>query len=849
MTPSPKSLREYQSKRNFDRTAEPGPKEEEPLQALRFVVQKHEARRLHYDFRLELDGVLLSWAVPKGPSIDPSIRRLAVHVEDHPLEYRNFEGTIPKGEYGGGTVMIWDFGLWFPEGDNPREDYEKGKLSFRLEGQRLKGSWRLVRTDQGDDGKHWLLIKQKDSHAHSHKNIQKDSRSAISGRSMQAIRENPDEPQSIDKELTMDLPVASEIPKAVKKKMPSNIKPQLATLSNKLPAGDDWIYEVKYDGYRLISFIQSDQIRLQTRNGNDWTDRFPGLAVELRQFGSDLILDGEIVAINTKGQDDFQILQASLKEKVKGVSLVYYVFDILYYDGYDLQKTPLIHRKECLKDLLQIFPSDMLQFSKHIDKQSKEFWRFACQSALEGVICKKKNARYKQERSADWIKVKCLNRQEFVIGGYTEPGGRRTGFGALLLGVYDDQDRLRYCGRVGTGFTRSSLEMLSDKLESRIRKESPFVNPPDDEDVHWTQPDLVAEVEFREWTQMDRLRQPSFKGLREDKKPHQIHRETPSSTITEEQSPQAPKAEAKKKPRDSKSNVVGGVVISNPNKVLYPEQEVSKMDLAKYYDKVADFMLPHLMNRPLMVMRCPKGADEECFYQKHADVSLPDSVKSIELSEKNKKREYIYIDDKVGLLSLVQMGTLEFHPWGSRVDKPEAPDRLIFDLDPAEGVPWEKVAESAKRLRDLLGALELRGFLRSTGGKGLHVVFPIRRMLDWETVKSFSAAIVQEIVSAYPKEYVGAMTKKARQDKIFIDYFRNARGATAIASYSTRARKGAPVAAPLSWDEIEGQEEPKRYTIDTMPPRLAALEKDPWEDFLKIQQTLTARALRAMKVR
>lgn len=847
------ALSAYQRKRDFRKTAEPKGKRAKPRQDLHFVVQKHDASRLHYDFRLELDGVLLSWAIPKGPSTDPKDRRLAIQVEDHPMEYESFEGIIPAGQYGGGTVMVWDRGTWIPNGD-PNKAYQKGHLTFELKGERLKGGWSLIRTQSGDGEKsQWLLIKRKDSEAAAKAIMEAHKKSVLSGRSMEAIQAGKDRDwtgrdvslkpatkQSRNGKLT------PPIPKARKAAMPRELHPKKATLSERVPAADGWYHEEKFDGYRILAFIQDGAIRLITRNGNDWTAKFATVREGLKRIKvKSAVLDGEVVALTKEGNPSFQALQASFEKKAQPASLAYYVFDLPYLDGYDLSESPLEKRKMALRKLLESAPKEgVVRYSEHVEGDGGAFFEFACRSNREGVISKKADSPYRQRRTRDWLKIKCSRRQEFVIGGFTDPAGSRTGFGALLLGVFDGGGKLHYCGRVGTGFSQEDLKRLGDRLGRLQRKEPPFENPPSSRGVHWVKPALVAEVQFAEWTQEGRLRHPSFKGLRSDKAPREIRAErsmTPPTTPGRHPS-------SKASPAMVDGSTVAGVSISNPDRMLFPELGLTKKDIADYFASVADWILPHVIHRPLMVLRCPKGLSEACFYQKHTGASLPDSVKEIAVKENSKRQKYIYIEDLKGLIGLVQMGTLEFHPWGSTVDRLESPDRIIFDIDPDEAVEWKSVTTAAQRLRELMEALGLRGFVRASGGKGLHVVFPISGTSSWESVRSFSGAIAKELSAAYPAEYVATMSKKARKGKIYLDWLRNARGATAIASYSVRARPGAPVAVALAWSELGPTQDLDRFTVTTIPRRLSTLKEDPWSEFLTCKQRLTRAALRAMRV-
>ncbi len=842
-------LSEYRKKRDFNSTPEPeGLKKKGPGGGRIFVIHKHDASRLHYDLRLELDGVLLSWAVPKGPSLNPSDKRLAVHVEDHPLEYNTFEGVIPPGQYGSGTVMVWDRGEWIPEGD-PRRDYENGSLKFELKGEKLSGSWALFRFGRQDkDRDNWLLIKHRDKAARNSRGkdvVDTAPLSVDSGRSMEEIasgrgRERVGQKSSSSRKRGM-WPDPTRLEGAVKSEMPESFRPQLARLVDKAPDGKDWLHEIKLDGYRLLAYVRKDSVRLVTRNGKDWSDRFPEIAGNIEKMSlPPLLLDGEVVVLRRDGTSSFQALQNALKGG-SGKPL-YYVFDIPYCGGYDLTGVRLDARKGFLRRLLQDSGNnDRLRFSDHQTGKGERLREMACQENLEGIISKRSDSPYQQERSPDWLKVKCLRRQEFIVGGYTEPGGSRIGFGALVIGYHDEQGRLRYCGRVGTGFKERALQDLSDQLSGLERQTPPFTNSPSGRQakgVHWVTPQLVIEIEFTEWTDEGRLRHPVFQGLREDKDPEDVHREEPeradSKVINQRTS--------------SYSERIAGIVLSNPDRVLYPEQEISKRKLAEYYVEISEYILPHLADRPLMVTRCPRGRQKDCFYQKHVNESLPDSVKSVVIPEKEEERLYITINSLAGIISLVQSGALEFHPWNCRTDKVEKPDRMIFDLDPGEGVGWDRIIGAARDLRSLLEKeLDLRCFVRTSGGKGLHVVVPLRRTSSWKELKEFSRQVAIVLVDRFPERYVATMNKDKRRGRIFIDFFRNGRGATAICNYSTRARPGAPIATPLRWDELSGLQKANAYTVENVFRRLRALGKEPWEDFFTVRQSLSRNRTETLK--
>lgn len=824
------ALTAYQKKRDFGKTPEPGPEAEVTDKGDLFVVQKHDASRLHYDFRLELDGVLKSWAVPKGPSLDPENKRLAVATEDHPLAYGDFEGTIPKDEYGGGTVMLWDRGRWTPKGD-PEKGLRKGKLSFELDGEKLHGSWALIQLKSSDDPKNWLLIKEQDDVAQDDDDwLEDNSRSIVSGRSMDEIAAAPGRVWQ-DGEAKKSPAAAldpSEFSGAKKKKQASSMKPQLATLAEEVPEGDDWIHEIKLDGYRFLAFIVDGKVRLLTRNGKDWSEKFTPIVQELSHLPIEQgVLDGEVVALEPDGRSNFQALQRAIKFG-GDLPLVFYVFDLLFLGGYDLRSTPLLERKSALRDL---FPADenagRVRWLDHLEGNGPAFHEQACETGLEGIICKRRDAPYRNKRSRHWLKVKCMHRQEFVIAGYTDPEGSRTGFGSLLLGVQED-DGLVYCGRVGTGFSDDMLEELHGRFQELSRKTCPFEKEPKGISLtaHWITPKLLCEVQFTEWTADGHLRHPAFKGLREDKSPAQVKRETPQ-----------PPPDQSNSTRSKDTMDIAGVTLTNPDRILYPEQGVTKQALAEYYAGIADYVMPHLEKRPISLVRCPSGVSGQCFYQRHVGDTLPAPVRSIAID--GKEKEYIAIDDLAGLITLVQFGALEIHPWGCREDRPDRPDRLIFDLDPDPGVDWAEIVDAAHEVHDVLAGLGLESFARLSGGKGLHLVVPLTRRHDWDEAKAFSKAIATLLARDKPDVYTANMSKKKRQGKIYVDFQRNSRTATAVASYSTRARSGAPVAVPLRWDEVTADRAPDSYDIHAVSRRLGALDSDPWDGFFSIRQSIT----------
>jgi bifunctional non-homologous end joining protein LigD len=910
------SLREYKRKRDFSKTPEPAGAGVKSAPGRQFVVQKHAASRLHYDFRLELDGTLKSWAVPKGPSLDPSAKSLAVQVEDHPLNYATFEGVIPLGEYGGGTVMVWDHGTWEPEVD-PSKGLKEGKLKFTLNGEKLHGSWALVRMGgkAGDDGKNWLLIKHKDDEAKAatkYDVVKREPRSVVSGREMDEIAMDADRVWSsnrngskksngettsksrsnqahstkastngnLKKQSRFTARDLAKVPAARKAKLRSRFKPQLATLVSRIPEGENWLHELKFDGYRAIAIVKDGKVRLLSRNDNDWTAKFRPVADAVAQLPiKNAILDGEVVSLDKKGVSNFQQLQNVLR-RGDAASLVYYLFDVPYLEGYDLTETPLVDRKEVLaRLLLSTNPANdgTLRYSDHIVGHGENVLQQACRSAMEGVIAKRADSTYQQSRSPSWLKIKCLKQQEFVIGGFSKAEGTRVGFGALLLGYYKDGE-LQYAGRVGTGFNTQSLKQLSRELKARKIDSSPFNTPmtgAERRGVTWVKPELVAEIEFAEWTDDGRLRHPSFQGLREDKPAGEVMREQPKSMAAVEKASRktrSPGASAKtsaadfdklspgkgatpsmsreavtprgKSGKSSEAIEVAGARLTNPARVLYPADGFTKRDVAEYYEKISDWILPYVAGRPLTLVRCPEGHTGECFYQKHLTGSMPDAVEGVMVKEKGKTDEYVMIRDVAGLVSLVQMGVLEMHPWPARRDNLERPDYLVFDLDPGEGVTWKDVVQGARDVRKRLEDVGLTTFLRTSGGKGLHVCVPIARRNDWDDVKQFAKSVADTMEREQPDRYIATMSKAKRRGKVYVDYLRNQRGATAIASYSTRARPGATVATPISWNELGKLKAANTFDIKSLSTRLGKLKRDPWADFFATKQSLT-REIRA----
>lgn len=838
------SLKRYQQKRDFKKSTEPKGKVAPSASKNLYIIQKHAASHLHYDFRIELNGVLKSWAVPKGPSLDPTIKRLAVHVEDHPIEYGSFEGIIPEGEYGGGTVMLWDQGTWIAEGD-PVKAYQNGNLTFELKGTKLKGLWKLVQIKKTP--KNWLLMKLKDKYARSQDNYDvtvTKAKSVVSNKTLKQITEHDPETWPTKKLSKKAKSITSSSKKKIKIFPKHNVikrdnrqlkriamptvNLQLSTLVDQPPQGDEWLHEIKLDGYRLLAYIENKKVKLITRGKHNWTEKFKDIADELKKLPVDsAIFDGEIVVLDEQHKSNFQLLQNSLKQK-NATSFVYYIFDILYYNGYDLTTLKLIERKKILENLLVTVKSLFLRYNDHIIGSGFDVYKKTCELGLEGIISKNINSKYSQRRDRNWLKCKCTKRQEFVIGGFTKPQGSRSYFGALLLGFYQDS-KLIYCGHVGTGFTEASLKTIYELLKKYQTNTMPFYQQPSRvSHATWVKPVLVAEIEYAEITRDLILRQPSFKGLRSDKNPKLITLESP---ITTKQATTTTKVSKKK-------SVDIGITITNPDRILYNEAKITKLELIEYYQFIHQWMLPYVVNRPLALLRCPEGYDKECFFQKHLNEMQIENLYTIDIKEKDDTEHCIYIKDLNGLLTLAQLGTLEIHPWGSSNNKIEQPDQITFDLDPAPDVPWKKVIAAAFEIKHQFEKLNLVSFVKSTGGKGLHVVIPIKPKYSWKDIKSFSHTFVKYMGTQFTDKYITDMAKHKRTGKIYLDYLRNQRGATAIAPYSTRALQQATIATPLAWDELTNDKRDITFNLKTIYNRMETLKHDPWKQFFNIKQSL-----------
>jgi len=805
-------LARYRARRDFGATPEPTG-EALPAGAAagpRFVVQRHAARRLHYDFRLELDGVLRSWAVPKGPSLDPGERRLAVQTEDHPLDYGDFEGVIPPRQYGAGEVVVWDRGTWSTDEDDPARALARGKLKFRLHGTRLGGAWTLVRMGRGAaDGHDWLLVKDRDA-------------AAREGEAGEITRLAP----GSVKGAAPAAPPRRASHAAQPATLPASLAPQLATLVEAPPPGTGWVYEIKYDGYRILARVAGREVRLVTRNGHDWSARLGHLVHAIAALApGDSWLDGEIVVAGEHGLPDFQALQNAF-DAGSTAAIVYWLFDAPWLGGQDLRALPLIERKRRLAAVLA-GGAAALRLSEHFAGDPTAALAQACRLGLEGLIGKAREAPYVSGRRRHWVKLKCRPRQEFVIGGYSAPGGSRHGFGALLVGLYDAAGALHYAGRVGSGFDAAALARLAPRLAALECERAPFAKAPRAAGVHWVRPELVAEVAFAGWTRDGLLRQASFGGLREDKPARAVHAETPVATRDDKRPAAGPVQ-------------VAGIVISHPERVVWPDRGFTKADLARYYAQVGEWLLPHLANRPLSLLRCPDGSAAECFFQRHMGAERPAGVESfVWESSSARHRNYLYLATLEAVVGMVQRGVIEFHTWGATLPRADRPDRMTLDLDPASDLPWETVVEGARLVRAMLDELGLESFLKTTGGKGLHLVVPLVRRHSWDEVKRFSHALADHMARVLPERFTAGVAKQRRVGRIFIDYLRNDAGASAVAAYAARARPGAPVSTPLAWDELTPQLRPADFTIATLPARLDALASDPWAGYAATRQTLT----------
>lgn len=974
----------YNRKRRFDDTPEPSGARASRKQggrktarqasadALSYVIQEHDARRLHYDFRLELNGTLLSWAVPKGPSLDPSVKRLAVHVEDHPVEYGSFEGEIPPGNYGAGSVIVWDRGTWEPVGGavEAARAYAAGKLKFALHGEKLHGGWTLVRSHMRGSGdkEQWLLIKERDDEARDQSEydiLKKRPGSVLDGSASpvegggasKAVATKRTQGRAADKAVTRtqvnadtdaaspakrggksgakrasssradprrsdivatrsaqslrELAASPSIEGAVPARLPATFKPQLATLVDAAPAGDEWSYEIKFDGYRVLVRIdrkaKDSAVKLFTRAGNDWTAKFSKQVDAFEHLDIESAwLDGEAVVLDQNGVPDFQALQNAFDSN-RPQDIVIYLFDIPFLNGYDLRGVPLEQRRAILRALLEEVDDSVLRFSNDFDFSAEDLLRSACDMALEGIIGKRRDSGYSSGRSSAWIKLKCRRRQEFVIGGYSEPSGSRAAFGALLLGVFDGEGKLQYAGRVGTGFDAALLRSVKKALDAHETRRMPFAAAPRERSrtpVHWVEPVLVAECNFAEWTSDGIVRQASFVSLRNDKPARQIVRESsrqgddvqqssesgsdgapkkraarkaagnasagktavekaadtkgasrktasPKSASRKTASPKtaspktaSPKTAAKKSTAASIPAEVAGVRISHPERVIDKSTGARKIDLVQYYESVADWMLPLLQDRPVSLVRAPEDIGGELFFQKHSQkLSIPNVTQHPGLDPGHPP--LITVDTLKALVGAAQMGTVEFHTWNAVASNIEKPDRMVFDLDPDASLGWERMIEAAQLTRSLLEELGLTSFCKTSGGKGLHVVVPLAKQASWDAVKDFSQAVAQHMAATLPKYFSAKMGAQNRQQKIFVDYLRNNRGSSTVAAFSVRARPGLGVSVPLTWEEVATTTAGDQWNIENLHERLAELKSDPWAGYAKTRQRITA----AMKKR
>ncbi|MEH6743436.1 DNA ligase D [Hyphomonas sp.] len=816
-------LRPYREKRDFSQTPEPDGEESAAAsgkkRGLSYLIQKHAASRLHYDFRLELEGVLKSWAVTKGPSLDPSDKRLAVRTEDHPLAYGDFEGVIPSG-YGAGTVMLWDQGVWRPRGD-PHKGLQEGVLKFDLEGHRLSGGWALIlmKSKSRKGRENWLLVKERDKAADTKQDPRKTwTTSVISDRSFEEIEKGAERAQP-----------KSTRPEPPEELLPEFTPPQLASLRDAPPAGEDWIHELKFDGYRIQALISGDQVRLMTRNGHDWTARYPTISRALRDIGSgSAALDGELVALDAHGHSRFGALQAATSGD-QDAHLAYYAFDLLWLNGKDFRALPLEERKTHLRSFLPD-NHDIIRYSDHVDGQGDDVISKACRMGLEGIVSKKRTSRYRSGRGKSWLKSKCVGRDEFVIAGYRTSRKRGRPFASLLLGEYVGE-RLVYRGRVGTGFTETSLKQLSESLSKRVRKTPPFVDVPAavKRDAVWVSPELVCEIAYTDRTEDGLLRHPSFLGLREDKEAAEVKKPEP------EHRPDVQRKEDLQ---------IEGVRITHPDRIVFEQQGATKAEIAEYMSAIANRMLPFLKDHPVSLVRCPAGAGDACFFQKHHTGSLPDAIGKTRIRERDGEwAEYLILNSSAALVSAAQMGALELHVWGAKTDRLERPDRLVLDLDPDEAVEFNEVKTAAMEVRDVLASAGLTSFALLTGGKGIHVIAPLERRRDWPDVKAAAKGLAEHLARAAPDRYVSVASKAKRKGKIYIDWLRNERGATAICPYSLRARPGAPIATPIAWAELGRIERANQYTLSNILRRLGALKQDPWAAYSDLRQSLSARTL------
>ncbi len=830
------SLKKYREKRNFKVTSEPAGGGEANADARAFVIQKHWASRLHYDFRLELDGAMKSWAVPKGPCYDPAVKRMAVQVEDHPIAYNQFEGQIPEGQYGAGKVIIWDEGKWMPVGD-PRKGYREGHLKFDLQGVKMQGRWALIRLKGKESDKQppWLLIKDRDAFARSEREFSVVDEMPDS---VVPLREAEDQHED-----QPDSPVDGQdaLP-GVAADLPAQLKPQLATLVDGVPQhAQDWLYEMKFDGYRLVVRIEGDDVRLYTRNGHDLSAKLPHLVEAFRALPAKWAwVDGEIVMLDGEGIPNFQALQNAFDGE-RTQDIVFYAFDLPFIGKRDLRHEPLTVRRALLQQLMDTTEDDHLRFSEALEAAPAGLVATACKMGLEGIMAKRLSSPYVPRRSDTWVKVKCARRQEFAIVGYTAPKGSRAGLGALLLAVTEQDGSLRYAGKVGTGFDDASLVSLQKRLASIETDKKPVTNAPAAGGVRWVKPELIAEVSFGEWTSGGHIRHSVFRGLRQDKPVRAIPREKAVPVKDIEGDAGAANPARKVAPAAKGSRAKGGK-LTNPDRVIDPSTKLTKLDLARYYGLVAPLMLEHLKGRPVSFLRAPAGIQGEFFFQKHLEAAMP-GVKSLPAKLDPDHPPLLEVPTAEAILSAVQMNVVEFHTWNAVKTSIGKPDRMLFDLDPGEGVQWPAMQQAADLVRVLLQEIGLQAWLKTSGGKGLHVVVPLRKQYDWDTVKRFSQVIVQHLARTLPQLFVAKSGPKNRVGKIFADYLRNGFGATTVCAWSARARPGLGVSVPVKWEELDKLTGGAHWTIQDIHTRLDA-GNTPWDDYAP--QSL-ARAMSAME--
>ncbi|TNF82656.1 DNA ligase D [Pseudomonas sp. ICMP22404] len=853
-----KSLDDYNRMRDFAATPEPAAKRsrksKKSAHALQFCIQKHDASRLHYDFRLELDGALKSWAVPKGPSLDPKSKRLAVHVEDHPLDYATFEGSIPEGHYGAGDVIVWDRGVWIPQGD-PHEAYEKGRLKFELQGEKLAGLWNLVRTHMPGKQEQWFLIKHQDDAARPESEydvVQAEPDSVLSDRTIVPKRrgkaaaakavKQPDKaarpkPKPSKKTSTTTLSGAVAGP------LPETLKPELATLVESAPDGE-WLYEIKFDGYRVMARIENGDVRLITRNGHDWTHKLPSQAKALAGLGLESAwLDGEMVVADEQGVPDFQALQNAFDAGSSG-KIAYYLFDLPYLNGMDLRKVPVEQRRAALAAVLERNEDPLLRFSDAFEETPEALLNSACQMQMEGLIGKRAGSAYVSRRSSDWIKLKCKNRQEFVVVGFSEPKGARSAFGALLLGLHDaDSGELRYAGKVGTGFNETTLKSIHQQLLPLEAKKAAVVNPPtgyEAKGVHWLKPTLLAEVAYAEMTKEGAVRHAVFHGLRSDKPAKEITQERPKAVDEPAEAAKKPaKSATKTKIKTTQAPAMDGKVrITHPDRIIDATTGTTKLQLAEYYASVSEFILPELADRPVALVRAPDGIAGELFFQKNPERLAIPGITSLDKALTG--QPVMIINNAEALIGAVQMSTVELHTWNATAVDLDKPDRFVLDLDPDPALPWKSMVEATQLTLSVLDELGLKAFLKTSGGKGIHVVVPLTRKLGWDEVKGFSHAIVSHMAKLLPDRFSAVSGPKNRVGRIFIDYLRNGLGATTICAYAVRTREGLPVSVPIFREEVAELKGANLWNVHNVHERLAEVGHEPWADLKKTRQSITA---------